>query len=47
MLLHLSPRDWFFIFMALLLSCYVKMASVKTQPEMNPLFKLAKFSRLL
>lgn len=47
MLLHLSPRDWFFVFMAVLLSCYIKMASVKTQTGMNPLFKIAKFSRLL
>jgi hypothetical protein len=47
MLMHLSPRDWFFIFLGVLLCCYIKMASMKTQPGMNPLFKLAKASRLL
>jgi hypothetical protein len=31
MLLHFSPRDWFFIFLALLLCSYVKLASAKTQ----------------
>lgn len=47
MLLHMSPRDWFFIFLAVLLASYVKLASVKTQPGMNPLFQLAKISRLI
>jgi hypothetical protein len=32
MLLHLAPRDWFFIFMALLLCTYMRLASAKTQP---------------
>jgi hypothetical protein len=31
MLLHLSPSNWFFIFLALLLSSYLKIASAKTQ----------------
>ncbi len=36
MLLHLSPRDWFFIFLGLLLCTYVKLASAKTQREFQP-----------
>jgi hypothetical protein len=47
MLMHLAPRDWFFIFLAVLLSCYIKLASFKNQPAMNPLFKIAKISWLL
>lgn len=31
MLLQLTPSNWFFIFLALLLSSYLKIASVKTQ----------------
>jgi hypothetical protein len=47
MLLHLSPSNWFFIFMALLLSSYLKIASAKTQ---KPVFFAAastSVSRLL
>lgn len=33
MLMQLAPRDWFFIFMALLLCSYVKLASAKTQKD--------------
>lgn len=33
MLLHLAPRDWFFIFMALLLCSYIKLAGAKSQKE--------------
>jgi hypothetical protein len=47
MLLHLSPRDWLFIFLGVLLCCYLKMAQAKTQPALNPLFKMAKFTRLI
>jgi uncharacterized membrane protein len=45
MLLHMSPRDWFFIFLAVLLASYVKLASAKAQLSTNPLFKLTKISR--
>jgi|GEM_PF-2632927 len=31
MLLQLTPSNWFFIFLALLLSSYLKIASVKSQ----------------
>lgn len=47
MLLHMAPRNWIFIFLALLLSCYIKLAAAKNQPSMNPLVKLAKLTWLL
>lgn len=49
MLLHFTPRDWFFIFLGVAICCYIKVASGKTQPgaPVIPLFKLAKISRLL
>lgn len=31
MLLHLSPSNWFMIFLALLLCGYIKLASAKSQ----------------
>lgn len=48
MLLHLSPSNWFFIFMALLLSSYLKIASAKTQkPDFIATASTGVVSRLL
>jgi hypothetical protein len=47
MLLHFTPRDWFFIFLGVMICCYIKAASAKSQTPIAPLFKLAKIGRLL
>lgn len=47
MLQQMAPRNWFFIFLAVLLCCYIKLASAKTQISVRPLFQLAKLTWLL
>lgn len=46
MLGHFTPSSWFFIFLALLLSCYIKMAQHRIQkPSFNPFVQATFFKR--